>query len=194
MSELLGTLGQVYENRKTNKLGTLTGRNEYSRTLTFTEVKTGEPFTVTEASFRNNWRKHKEDEESSVETAESEEVEKTNYVSDKDAIQDFIDVVGQKRDIRFTTSPFYSESTELVIDNITAISMNKDDGGVRVTMLPDLYTYSDIKEHVIAKSLHFNAKKHLAVSFIADYETFGEVLQSIKDAAIEINLYGYYAD
>lgn len=179
MSET-GTFGQVYENRKTKKSGVFVEKDESRKVLKFLDNATGEPFEVSEASFRSNWRKSKET--SAVEVAS---------VPPEDALQEFIDTVSASRKLHFTANPKYSDATEMVIDGITVLCMNKDDGGVRVKVLPDLYTYSSIKDHVVADSLHFNADNHLSVEFICDYETFEEILQSIKDAVLELNLYGY---
>lgn len=182
MSEI-GTFGQMYENKKTRRSGVFVEKDESRKVLKFLDSVTGEPFEVSAASFRSSWRKS---------TAATTSIAES--VPPVDALQDFIDTVSASRKLHFTANPKYSDATEMVIDGITVLRMSKDDGGIRVTILPDLYTYSSIKDHVIADSLHFNAEGHLCVAFICDYETFEEVLQSIKDAVLELNLYGYVVE
>jgi len=194
MSESIGVLGQRYENRRTKKSGVLLSRDEDKKILQFLDDETGEPFSVSESSFRSNWRKAVEAEVVEPEANDVNEESENNvteFATEKDAIQNFIDVVSGQRNIHFDHNPFKSDITEMTIDGITALMMCKDDGGIRVKMLPDLYIYSGIKNHVVAGTLHFEDGAHLAVSFVADFETMGDVLQSVKEAVIDINLYGY---
>ena len=112
-------------------------------------------------------------------------------MTEDEKVVDFINSLSETRSIRFTKSPKESNNTDLYVDEVRAMTMEKNVGGIRVTMLPDLYTYSPIKNHVIPGSLYFNAEGHLSVSFVCDYTEFGDILQAIKQAAIELNLYGY---
>ena len=186
MGVMAGTVGQMYENRKTKKSGVLVGKDEAKKTLQLNDSVTGEEFEVSEVSFRSNWRR-----------AISENLEPVKKeipvapFSNKDAIESFIREVGAAREIRFTANPELSDITELVVDNITAMRLEKCDGKVWVTVLPDLYTYSDIKNHIHARSIRFSDTAPLSVSFLSNYTEFGEVLQAVKEAVIELNLYGY---
>lgn len=196
MSESVGTIGQKYENRKSGKRGVLVSRDESKKVLNFLDSESGEPFTVTFASFKSNWRKAT-DGSGNVEAVDEEVVAEytaNEPADEKDLIDEFIKAVGAVRKIHFTTNPKQSTVTELTIDGVTALKLAKDDGGVRVQALPDLYTYSDLKLHVVAGTLHFDSDDHLAVSFVSDYERFGDILNVITEAAVEINLYGYVID
>jgi len=196
MSELVGTIGQKYENRKSGKQGILVDRDEGKKVLQFLDKESGQPFSVTFLSFKSNWRKAT-NENGDVEPVDAEVVAAVatdEHVDSEVLIDKFVDEVGKVRDIRFTANPKSSEHTDLIIDGITAMSLDKDDGGIRIQVLPDLYTYSDIRFHVLANTIHFNAENHMSVSFVSDYATFGEILSAITQAAIDINLYGYTID
>jgi len=191
MSESIGVIGYCYEDRKTKRVGVLMERDEDKKVLSFLDEATGTPFTVTFASFRSNWRKYRKEENPVSDVpAEPESVDEPQ-MSEEDKARDFINCLSEVRDVRFTTNPWLSNETELFIDGVLALTMVKEEGGVHVTLLPDLYTYSSLKNHSVAGSLHFDAGSHLSVSFICDLAGFGDILQAIKQAAIEINLYGY---
>ena len=108
-----------------------------------------------------------------------------------EGVDAFIEALKDVRPIRFSHDPKKSDVTTLYVDELAALTLTKDDGGIRITALPDIYTYSTIKNHVLAGTLRFNDKGHLSVSFVADYEDFGAVLYDIREAVAELNLYGY---
>jgi len=56
-----GTIGQVYEHRKTHKIGVLESRETKYKTLMFRD-KNGGSFTTTYSTFRSDWRKYAGDE------------------------------------------------------------------------------------------------------------------------------------
>ena len=109
----------------------------------------------------------------------------------EEAVDIFIQEVSPERDIRFSTNPKQSDVTTLFVDELAVLTLTADDGGIRINALPDLYTYSDIKYHALAGTLHFNNKGHLSVAFVSDYEDFGAVLYAVREAVKELNLYGY---
>lgn len=64
----VGIIGQKYEDRKTGKSGTLVGRDDKYKTLLFT-ADDDTTFSISNSSFRSNWRKVKEDDvEETVDT------------------------------------------------------------------------------------------------------------------------------
>lgn len=69
----VGILGQKYEDRKTGKCGVLVARDEKYKTLMF-EGDDGRTFSISNSSFRSNWRKVKE-EVVETEPVETESVE-----------------------------------------------------------------------------------------------------------------------
>lgn len=56
MSNEVGVLGQLYEDRKTGKRGVLTGRNDKYKTLMFS-APDGSTFSMCNSTFRSGWRK-----------------------------------------------------------------------------------------------------------------------------------------
>lgn len=54
----VGIIGQMYENRKTKKVGVLESREEKFKTLMMRD-KDGKSFNVTYSTFRSEWRKYK---------------------------------------------------------------------------------------------------------------------------------------
>lgn len=195
MSEVIGIIGQGYENRKTKKAGILVSRDEVKKTLHLINRETDERFDVSEASFRSNWRKIRNDTFVGAEpgVCQKEEEVSVGVVSNEDVIQDFIDSL-RVRNFHFTHNPKMSDVTTLFIDGVEAFSMEKQGGRVKIATLPDLYTYTDIKDHVVPGTLKFATGKKLSVTFVSDYSAFGEVLQAIKEMAKEINLYGYIVE
>lgn len=75
-TKTVGTIGQMYENRKTGKFGTLVEINEKYKTLLM-ESPDGGTFNISFASLKSNWRKAKDDAVVQTETVESEPVEQT---------------------------------------------------------------------------------------------------------------------
>ena len=56
----VGTLGQMYEDRKSGKLGVLESREEKYKTLLF-RGEDGKTFSIQYSTFRSNWRKYQGD-------------------------------------------------------------------------------------------------------------------------------------
>ena len=57
MSEQVGIIGQMYENRKTHANGVLESRDEKCRTLLFRDAE-GKSFNITYSTFKSTWRKY----------------------------------------------------------------------------------------------------------------------------------------
>ena len=196
MHETVGTIGQRYESHKSGKSGVLIAKDEEKRVFRLLDPATGDPFEVTFASFRSNWRRAT-DENNEIEPVQEEVVEKyvsAQLVPNDVLIDNFINGVGEVRKIHFTENPKSSTHTKLVMDGRTVLELTADDGGVRIKCLPDLYTYSDLKEHVVAGTIKFDVDQKMSVSFISDLERFGDILEMITDTAKDLNLYGYIAD
>lgn len=71
----VGIIGQKYEDRKTGKCGVLESRDDKYKTLLF-RADDGSTFSISNSSFRSNWRKTKEegvDAEPEVDAVKQEE-------------------------------------------------------------------------------------------------------------------------
>jgi hypothetical protein len=66
----VGIIGQMYEERKSKKLGVLESRNEKFKTLMMRD-NNGTSFTVQYSTFRSNWRKYQGEEV--IQTSEQKE-------------------------------------------------------------------------------------------------------------------------
>ena len=70
--KVVGIIGQMYEDRKTGKKGRLDSRNEKYKTLMLVG-EDGKSFSISNSTFRSNWRKFHEETEQTVETQTAEE-------------------------------------------------------------------------------------------------------------------------
>lgn len=70
----VGTIGQMYEHRKTHKAGVLESRDEKFKTLMFRDAE-GKSFNVTYSTFHSAWRKYAGD--ASIQTSTQKEEEKS---------------------------------------------------------------------------------------------------------------------
>lgn len=79
----VGIIGQMYEERKSKKLGVLESRNEKFKTLMMRD-NNGTSFTVQYSTFRSNWRKYQGEEviqtSTQVEEAKAEEKKKESAI------------------------------------------------------------------------------------------------------------------
>ena len=78
MANEVGTIGQMYENRKSGKIGVLESREEKYKTLLMRD-EDGNSFNLTYSTFKSNWRKYSGDktiETSAQITEKSDELEK----------------------------------------------------------------------------------------------------------------------
>lgn len=70
--KVVGIIGQMYEDRKTGKKGRLDSRNEKYKTLMLVG-EDGKSFSISNSTFRSNWRKFHEETEQTAETQTAEE-------------------------------------------------------------------------------------------------------------------------
>lgn len=198
MSDTIGVIGQKYEDRKSKKVGTLVSRDAESKKLSFLD-ETAEPFTVSFAAFKNNWRKVVA--ETVTEVADEPEVE-TEPVQEEmpivmpsidnedDKIKDFVKALTEARVACVEVTP---TSANVMADDITICTLDKVDGGYKMFMLPDIFIFTDWHNAFKTGDVHFNIKqgRHVGVSIDCVRASLGDILQFIKTAAVEINLYGY---
>ena len=68
----VGIIGQMYEDRKSKKIGVLESREEKFKTLMMRD-KEGKSFNITYSTFKSNWRKYNGEENIQTSTQVSEE-------------------------------------------------------------------------------------------------------------------------
>lgn len=204
MSDTIGVIGQKYEDRKSKKVGVLLDRDVENKKLSFLD-ENAEPFQVSFAAFKSNWRKVvveipvENDEEPEAESSyenvtEAEpntEPEVTLVgVTEDEKIKDFVKTLTEAR---VASVDIMVDDAEVMVDDIIVCKMQKVDGGYKVFMLPDIFIFTDWHSTFGARDVHFNIKhgRHSGVSVDCVRATLGDILQFIKTAAVEINLYGY---
>lgn len=208
MSDTIGIIGQKYEDRKSKKVGTLLDRDVENKKLHFIDAN-AEPFSISVAAFKSNWRKVivaepveevKEAESSyeNVEVAEPDtipEVEiqpiiKEDFANEDDKIKDFVKALTEAR---VASVDIVGDTCMVMADDVTICVLDKVATGYKMFMLPDIFIFADWGETFKAKDVHFNVKhgKHGGVVVDCVNASLGDILQIIKTAAVEINLYGY---
>ncbi len=196
MSDTIGVIGQKYEDRKSKKTGTLVDRDAENKKLGFID-ENAEPFYVSFAAFKSNWRKvivaepvNEATEEPEVE-AEPEKTLKPAILDDEDSkIRNFVDTLTGCRVASVDITP---EDVSIMADDITICTMHKVADGYRMFMLPDIFIFTEWHNTFNASDVHFNHKqgKYAGVIVNCVKASLGDILQFIKTAAVEINLYGY---
>lgn len=203
MSDTIGVIGQKYEDRKSKKVGHLLSRDEANKKLNFLDENT-EPFQVSYAAFKSNWRKvivtePVEEVEPTYENfteAESgtepsvEVIKPAVLVTEDDKIKNFVQVLTDARVAHVSITP---TDAEVVADDITICTMQKVGDGYKMFMLPDIFIFTEWGNTFKAGDVHFNIKqgRHIGVAIDCVKASLGDILQAIKTAAVEINLYGY---
>lgn len=222
MSDTIGILGQKYEDRKSKKVGTLLDRDAENKKLSFLG-ENGEPFTVTYAAFKSNWRKVivaepvnevaetvEEPITETVEESANEPADETEYnasyenvveaepdtkpevkLFDEDAkIKDFVKAL---TDARVASVDIIGDVCSVMADDVIICDLEKVENGYKMFMLPDIFIFTEWGDTFTAKDVHFNIKqgRHSGVVVDCVKASLGDILQLIKTAAVEINLYGY---
>ena len=198
MSDTIGTIGQKYEDRKSKKVGTLVSRDAESKKLSFLD-ENAEPFHVSFAAFKSNWRKVVAEPVSEVAdepNVEAEPVQEElpivmpNIDNEDDKIKDFVKALTDARVACVEVTP---TNASVMADDITICTLDKVDGGYKMFMLPDIFIFTEWGNTFKAGDVHFNIKhgRHVGVSVDCVRASLGDILQLIKTAAVEINLYGY---
>lgn len=210
MSDTIGIIGQKYEDRKSKKVGTLLDRDAENKKLSFLDDN-AEPFQVSYAAFKSNWRKviteAPVEVEPADEFAEPEDVEpESSYrnfseadpdtkpevkIFDEDAkIKDFVKALTEAR---VASIDIIGDSASVMADDVIICTLDKVEGGYKMFMLPDIFIFTEWGNTFKAGDVHFNIKqgRHTGVSVDCVRASLGDILQFIKTAAVEINLYGY---
>lgn len=201
MSDNIGVIGQKYEDRKSKKSGTLVLRDDATKKLSFLD-ENAEPFQVSYAAFKSNWRKVIEAPAEPVAEEPVVEAEPVNEFAgepettpeslDEEAkIKDFVKALTEARVACVDITP---NDVSIMADDIIICTMHPVANGYKMCMLPDIFIFAEWKEGVFKSGdVHFNVKhgRHAGVSIDCVNASLGDILQFIKTAAVEINLYGY---
>ena len=200
MSDTIGVIGQKYEDRKSKKVGFLLDRDPENKKLSFLD-ENAEPFQVSYAAFKSNWRKvvaaepvEEVAEETEVEVSEDTvvepEVEPAVELDEDSKIKDFVKALTEAR---VASVDIIGDTTSVMVDDITVCTLDKVDNGYKAFMLPDIFIFTEWRDTFTTNEVHFNIKqgRHHGVSIDCVRASLGDILQFIKTAAVEINLYGY---
>ena len=188
MSDTIGIIGQKYEDRKSKKTGVLLERDEANKKLSFTS-ESGESFQISYAAFKSNWRKVVQAEPVNEPVIEPE-IKTPTFNNDDDKIKDFVRTLADCRVASVDVTP---TTCSVMADDITICEMQKVENGYKMFMLPDIFTFTDWGNTFKVGDVHFNIKQGRYSGIVIDCvrASLGDILQAIKTAAVEINLYGY---
>lgn len=204
----VGIIGQLYEDRKTGKRGVLESRNDKYKTLMLAD-ENGDAFTISNSTFRSNWRKVKDGVEPVVAKSSENDavpiVEGSNTndkaddtvstfvtsVTDDEAIEQFVSHIKPHRNVTATN---VDGIFEICIDNIVIFRMKSiSDNMFSASMLPDVFSTSNIPD--ITKPNTFKVVvddiDNLGVHIITKPTSIPEIISIIETAVRDINLYGY---
>ena len=217
MNETIGVIGQKYEDRKSKKVGTLLDRDVENKKLSFLDDN-GEPFHISYAAFKSNWRKVVaetpvepvaeaetqneivgETAEPSYENVTEAEpdtepsvavIEPAKLDTEDDKIKNFVRTLTECRVACVDVTP---TTCTVMVDDVTVCAMEKVADGYKMSMLPDIFIFAEWGDVFKAGDVHFNIKhgRHRGVCIDCVKASIGDILQFIKTAAVEINLYGY---
>lgn len=200
MNDTIGVIGQKYEDRKSKKVGLLLDRDAENKKLSFIGDD-GEPFQVSYAAFKSNWRKvvveetapETDEYNSSYENVEVAEPETTPEVKEFDEDAKIKDFVKALTEARVASVDIIGDTCSVMADDVTICTLDKVANGYKMFMLPDIFIFADWGNTFKAGDVHFNIKHGRNSGVVVDCvkASLGDILQIIKTAAVEINLYGY---
>jgi hypothetical protein len=199
MSNTIGVIGQMYEDRKSKKTGVLLDRDEANKKLTLIDesVDGAHPFQISYAAFKSNWRKvvqlefvNEPEVEAEHKTEEKPEATATEFNSEDEKIKDFVKALTEAR---VASVDIVTDDVTIMADDITICEMKKVENGYKMFMLPDIFTFTKWGNTFSVGDVHFNIKhgKYSGITIDCVRASLGDILQAIKTAAVEINLYGY---
>lgn len=213
----VGIIGQLYEDRKTGKRGVLESRNDKYKTLMLAD-ENGDAFTISNSTFRSNWRKAKVEDnnsstdvvESDVSTASSEDdvnVSGPSYVSaedtgddvdeptisitDDEAIEQLVSHIRPHRDVSTIND---GGIFEIKVGNIVIFRMKSiGENMFKASMLPEMFSLSSLRDYVKPGTFKVSSDDadNLGVSIITKPTSFREIISILETAVLDINLYGY---
>lgn len=197
MSNTIGIIGQQYEDRKSKKTGVLLERDEVNKKLTLVDdsVDGAQLFQISYAAFKSNWRKVVQAEpvnepEVEVEPETVAKHEATKFNSEDEKVKDFVKALTEAR---VASVDIVTDDVTIMADDITICEMKKVENGYKMFMLPDIFTFTKWGNTFSVGDVHFNIKhgRYSGITIDCVKASLGDILQAIKTAAVEINLYGY---
>lgn len=84
-----------------------------------------------------------------------------------------------------------SGEVHLIVEDILVFAAKPLEHSIKVAMLPDVFTYSTFPNDYRVGQLHFDGKGYLAIYFDVEECDLADVFEVVKDAVIDLNLYGY---
>ena len=197
MSDTIGVIGQKYEDRKSKKVGIMLGRDAENKKLVFLD-ENGEQFSISYAAFKSNWRKVVSAEPVNTEVQWPEEEAEPETVFEEMTVEDdedskIKDFVKALTEARVASVDIIGDDVTIMADDVTVCTMYKVPGGYAVSMLPDIFIFSEWGNTFTAKDAHLNTKlgRFQCVFINCVRASLGDILQIIKTATVEMNLYGY---
>ena len=209
-AKAVGTIGTMYEDRKSSKTGVLIERDDVHKTLMFrgADEKT---FVISYSTFRSNWRKAVSGEDApepvddepkdvpeitpAPKPAHVPETPKVDVNTDTDVAAEMFGKLACEAG-RELVSQVDDGVTVITLDGIKIMESAPNGDGFKLRMLPDLFTFSNFAGLLVLNSIEFTLKvdDHLTVSAVTKPITMGAVYAAIAEAAVELNLYGYQPD
>lgn len=206
----VGIIGQMYEERKSGKIGVLESREPKYKTLMMRD-KDGKSFNITFSTFRSNWRKYTGDEviQTSTQVEENREEEK------KEKVEAVKTVKEKKEEVKVSTedkvkrlralstvveNAIKEKGIDLKVDRSSRGNLNiryKKTNLIQIWDVIKLEKYSfRLKESVdqyinTQAEREFFEKHSLKVRYRVDSSKFDKTLSEVLDAAekwIEIKL------
>ena len=176
MSEV-GTIGQIYEDRRTKKRGKLLERDEKYKTLLM-ESDDGKSFNITYGGFKSNWRKIDE-EVPTIEQA-MEEVKIPEEVSDR------ISVEPKKKRKKYKKKPLPESGVCVGLENAVEMlagyidSFNSNKISINPAFSRDLIGMK-IGFHKFIEIFHKPTTKHYTIACKEDVAKVADKLQYIDE-------------
>lgn len=176
----VGIIGQKYEDRTTGKVGTIDSRDDKCKTLMMID-ENGKGFSISYSSFRSRWRKCAEENE--VENQKIVEEESVKEVTDVfKSLENGVQIVTTDDDNFYR---FIKQNLEII-----HIKLRKN-GTYAVLCFPDIYIDSTELRPYTHEFKCSPVKSGRDISFTVDAMPLEKLIDLLKDAAVDINLYGY---
>ena len=200
----IGVIGATYEDRRTKKKGKLIERDEKYKTLLL-ESSDGKSFNITFGSFKSNWRKVDEPEQT-VEEA-MEEIPEANIEPEKVEKKPKKEVIEDDEFFESTYDKFvaYAESFNTGKVNISSYSKKKNKNdficiklgrnkfidfyfrarGYFWLMMPE-FVYTQTKWSVKLENVVNTPKNRREISCRLEYDDIEKFLSDIRPAIVEV--------
>lgn len=197
----VGVIGQMYEERKTGKVGVLESREVKYKTLMMRD-KDGKTFNITFSTFRSNWRKYQGEEVIQTST----QVEEQKVVDEKKKISDKKTVKTESTEIKLTTeekvkrlralsdtvsSAIIDKGLELKVDRSAKGAINVRYKKTSVLQIWDVYKlgkYSFRTREMVDKYVKLNESKEVLgdggnnIRYRVTYDKFDNTLAEMLNA------------